>query len=66
MNHPTTVWYLAQAKLDDMRRELDRPRLPREPRPGVIEWVATHLPHRQRAARAAAAQCAGLPMGCAA
>lgn len=65
MNHPTTVWYLAQAKLDDLERELERPRLPRAPRPGLLERVAAHLPHRQRAAEVVPG-CAGLPMGCAA
>jgi hypothetical protein len=66
MNHPTTVWYLAQAKLDDLERELERPHLPRAPRPRLRERVAAHLPHRQRTAQAAPVGCAGLPMGCAA
>ncbi len=66
MNHPTTVWYLAQAKLDDIDRELERPRLPRAPRPGLLEWAVAHLPRRQREAQTAPAGCAALPMGCAA
>lgn len=74
MNHPITAWYLAQARLDDFYRELERPRAPRTPRRGLAERIGTWLPHRharpttERLAptRAAAAGCANLPMGCAA
>jgi hypothetical protein len=71
--HPITAWYLAQAKHDDMMRELARPRLPRTARParvehrGLLERLAAgvHRSRRTSTAQAAPAGC-GLPMGCAA
>lgn len=65
MNHPTTVWYLAQARLDDLNRALAQPHLPRVSHRGLRARLAARVPHRKAAAQVAPAGCA-LPMGCAA
>lgn len=64
MNHPTTVWYLAQARMDDLNRSLARPHVARAPRPGIVERVSAHLPHRRPATRVVATTGTGLPVGC--
>lgn len=68
MNHPITAWYLAQARLEDLHRDLARPQLPRAPRRGLVEMLAAHLPRRQQRTTTptAPAGCSALPMGCAA
>jgi hypothetical protein len=72
--HPVTAWYLAEAKHDDMLRELARPRLPRSERPerperhGLLARVAAAL-HRSKptpTTQAGVPAGCGLPMGCAA
>jgi hypothetical protein len=68
--HPVTAWYLAEAKHDDLMRDLARPRLPRperRERHGLFGRVNARL-HRRPASGAGATAPAGcgLPVGCAA